>query len=103
MFFDLSIDSDWSNEIGAISIYKKFGTIAQYLGQNNKNKNLVGAEGFVQISWSISTFALLSLEPVPNISCLVFLSNSHFVDMSALGSSPLLEDMADKSNFFRLT
>jgi len=32
---------------------------------------VVGAEGFVFISWSITTYALLSLEPMPNISCMV--------------------------------
>jgi hypothetical protein len=58
---------DWSNEIGAISSHKKFGTIAQNLVNTYKILTIVGAEGFVFISWSITTYALLSLEPMPNI------------------------------------
>lgn len=58
---------------------------------------MVGAEGFDFFSCFLKRYALFSSEPMPNISDLVFLSNSHFADISSLGSTPKLEGMGENS------
>ncbi|NDE48232.1 MAG: hypothetical protein EB019_04620 [Actinobacteria bacterium] len=39
----------------------------------------MGAEGFVFISWSITTYALLSLEPMPNLAGVVNFDNTQLI------------------------